>query len=370
MTVQMKTNLIFFLARFGLGGAGNSVYRLVKSLDQKRFKISVICLGNCAYEKFLKKRGIVVHKLSSKKLLFSYFQLKKLVNHLFKNKTKNIFISNINYTNVFCSIIFWRNNDIKLIGIERTPLKELEIYFNLIDFFKKTILKILIHVCYARFDKIVCNSKYIADYLKKKYNYNSITIYPPSIETQKKINFKIQNFKKGKLNIVTVCRLSKEKGLNNLLYALALIKKKDFMLNIIGDGPERDGLINLVKNLELDKKVKFHGHNEYIFKNLKKNNLYINSSFFEGFPNSVVEAAYLGIPIISSQSHGGINEILSRGKFGTIYSNGYLELSAKIKEFIAHPKKFIEKAKFAKKNVVKFNLKNHTQNFEDLLKKI
>ena len=35
----MKINLIFFLARFGKGGAGNSVYRLCKGLDKKKFNI-------------------------------------------------------------------------------------------------------------------------------------------------------------------------------------------------------------------------------------------------------------------------------------------------------------------------------------------
>ncbi len=366
----MKTNLIFFLARFGYGGAGNSVYRLATSLNQKKFKISIICLGNCAYKKLFKKKSITVHQLSSKRLLFSIFQLKKIVNSLIQNRTKNIFISNINYTNIFCSIIFWKKNNIKLIGIERTPFKELEIYFNLIDFFKKNVLKFLIYICYRRFDAIVCNSKYISDHLKKKYNYNSITIHPPSIINLKKLNSKIKNFKKGTLKIITVCRLSREKRLSDLLFALAVIKKENFILSIIGDGPEKKKLIQLVKKLNLDAKVRFFGHNQNVFINLKKSNLYINSSFFEGFPNSVVEAACLGIPIISSQSHGGINEILSNGKFGTIYSNGYLGLSTKIKKFINHPKNFIQKAKLAKKNAIRFSLKNHTKNFENLLKKI
>ena len=97
----MKTNLFFFLARFGFGGAGNSVYRLATSLNQKRFKIFIICLGDCAYEKSFKKKGINVHKLKANRLIYSIFELKKLINKLINPKTKNIFISNINYTNIF-----------------------------------------------------------------------------------------------------------------------------------------------------------------------------------------------------------------------------------------------------------------------------
>ena len=366
----MKINLIFFLARFGFGGAGNSVFRLATSLNKKKFKISIICLGNCAYEKAFKKRGIMVHKLKANRLIFSFFQLRKLISKLINHKTKNIFISNINYTNIFCSIIFRGGKNIKLIGIERTPLKELEIYFSFIDFLKKFILKFLLKIFYSRFDKIICNSQYISNYLKKKYSYNSISINPPSISNNKILNIKLSNLKNKAINIITVCRLSKEKRIDQILFALNKIKKEKFILNIVGDGPEKDKIKKLVKNLKLTDKVKFYGHNKQVFTILKKCNLYINSSYFEGFPNSVVEACCLEIPVIASQSHGGINEILSNGKFGTIYSNNYSELSKKIQNFINKPKLFLDKAKLAKKNVMKFNLKNNIKNFENLFIKI
>ena len=144
------------------------------------------------------------------------------------------------------------------------------------------------------------------------------------------------------------------------------MRKTRFILHIVGDGYEKNKLKKLVKSLKLVNKVKFHGLNKKIFPLLKKCNLYINSSYFEGFPNSVAEAAYLGIPVIASQSHGGINEILSYGKFGTIYKNNHIELSKKIKNYIKNPKPFLNKAKLAKKNVMKFNLQNNIKNYEKL----
>ena len=50
-TVIMKINLIIFLSRFGVGGAGNSIFRLCKGLPKKKFNISIICLNNCPYDK-------------------------------------------------------------------------------------------------------------------------------------------------------------------------------------------------------------------------------------------------------------------------------------------------------------------------------
>ena len=235
----MKINLIFFLARFGFGGAGNSVFRLATSLNQKKYKIFIICLNHWAYEKQFIRKGIKVYKLNAKKLIFSIFQLKKITKTLINKKTENIFISNINYTNIFCSLLFWKNKDLKLIGIERTPLKELEIYFNSIDMIKKFILRTLLRLSYHRIEQIVCNSNYMSVYLKKEYNFKSKVIYPTSI-IRKNQKEKLPNYKKEKkINIITICRLSKEKKLEEILYAMKILENKNIFLNIVGDGPEK-----------------------------------------------------------------------------------------------------------------------------------
>ena len=138
----------------------------------------------------------------------------------------------------------------------------------------------------------------------------------------------------------------------------------------MGDGPEKQRLINLVTKLKLNNQVFFLGHKSNVTSYIKNSQLYINSSYFEGFPNSVVEAVNLGIPVISSQSHGGINEILLNGKYGTIYGSGYKILATTIKNFLNNPHLFLNKAKLAKKNVLKFNLRNHQKQFEKLFVKI
>ena len=61
----MKKNLIFFLSKFGVGGAGNSIFRLCKGLSKKEFNISIICLNHCPYDKELRKIGINVYKIKS-----------------------------------------------------------------------------------------------------------------------------------------------------------------------------------------------------------------------------------------------------------------------------------------------------------------
>ena len=125
-----------------------------------------------------------------------------------------------------------------------------------------------------------------------------------------------------------------------------------------------------IEKEESNKSIKFLGFKKNIFSYLKNTDLYINTSYFEGFPNSVVEAAYCGVPIISSQSHGGINEILSNGKGGVIYQNGPDELATEIKKFFFNKSILRKKAIYAKKNSFKFNLLNHKKKFEKIITKI
>ena len=364
----MKPNLIFFLARFGFGGAGNSVFRLISKLDKKKYKIYVICLNKCAYENQLKRIGVIIFKVKVKKLIYSIFKIQKIISEISSRNKINFVISNINYTNIFSAIILWKNKNIKLIGFERTPIKELDIYFGIFDFIKKNFLKILLKFSYRRFDRIICNSSYICRQLKDKYGYNSVKINPPSITGNIRIKYNYKTYKE--ILISTVCRLSKEKKIEEIIYALKILNNKNIKLIIVGTGPEEKKLVQLINKLNLQKQVKFIGFKKNIYNIIKKSNLFLNSSYFEGFPNSVIEAMRIGIPVICSQSHGGINEILSNGKYGTIYANGHINLANEVKNFIKNPTIFFNKAKKAKKYVKKYNLKNHHYQFNKLLRKI
>jgi hypothetical protein len=327
----MKINLIFFLSRFGMGGAGNSIFRLCKGLSKKKFNISVICLKNCSYEKEFNKNKIKVYKVNLNKTSFAMIKILKITKFLISKKyKKNIFISNIHYTNIL-SLIFLRNlNNLKIVLVERTPLMELSIYFGFVDLIKKNVIKLLIYLLYNLSDAIVCNSANISKHFKNKYRLRTKTIFPPSI-----INF------------------------------------KNYKLLIAGDGKEKLKLKQLSDKLNISSKIKYLGFLKDIKPLLKLSNLYVNTSYFEGFPNSVVEAINYGTPVICSQSHGGINEILLNGKCGTIFDNrNPLDLTTKIEEYYNNPKKYFLKTKLAKKNIKRFTLKKNILSYENLFNKL
>ena len=82
-------------------------------------------------------------------------------------------------------------------------------------------------------------------------------------------------------------------------------------LYLIGDGYLRSELEELVKKLNLEKKVIFLGRQKDVFKYLQKASCFVFSSDYEGFPNVLLEALLCNLPIISTDCKSGPREILA-----------------------------------------------------------
>ena len=365
----MKINIIFYLSEFVLGGAGNSIFKLCKNLPKDKFNISIICLNKCYYKKEFKKYNIKVYEINSKKSLFAFKEIRELVNKIASEKFKsNIFVSNIYYSNIL-SIIFLRKFNFKIILIERTPLQELYIYYGLSDFLKKLLLKILIRFTFKKADYCISNSNFISKEYNNKYKLKFVTINPPSFDG--KLNLKRKLYKQSKkINFVTVCRLTREKGIDKLIKIIPNIKTK-IILNIIGDGPELSYLKKIKSKFNLNNNVNFLGEisPNKIKANLKKYDCYINNSDFEGFPNTVVEALSVGIPVFGKQSYGGVNEILNNNKYGLIYKNEN-HLTKIINNFIDGKISFSFNKKNLSNHLNKFNEFNNLKKYEKVFKNL
>ena len=350
----MKKNLIFFLPNFSSGGAGNSILNICKNLNKKKYDIYVISLQKNFYKSELRKHCKEVKEIEGKSTLFC---LNKIENYI-KNfdKAHTLVISNINYANALFVIFFKIFKKYKLVLIERTPYQELKIYYNIKDAIKKFIIKIFIQLFYNKADRLIANSKKTAmDYekiIKKKCFY----VYPLSHHKNKIIQKK-KNLKK-EIKILTIARLSREKNIKDQIHALKKINDKRFQLNIIGDGSLKIELKKLINKLNVKSKI-FKYSERIKEKFLLKSDMYVCSSDFEGFPNTVVEAINYGLPVISTKSHGGINEILLNGSGGEYYeSRNINDLSNKIKKIVKFYKTSLKKNNKAKKKLHRFSKKN------------
>ncbi len=362
----MKKNILFFLPVFIPGGAGNAISRMCKKFDKSKYDLYIISIGPCSYKKELKKYVKKFYELKTSRAIYSIFALRKIINKL-NIHNNSIFVSNINYANVITILALRTYSNLKIILVERTAIKELDIYFNPIDFIKKKTIKFLIKFLYKKANVIITNSKKSSEHLKTLCKSNVKTIYSPAFKKFSKKVKKKNIIKK----ILSVGRLSKEKGYETLIHAVNLIKDRTFVLEIIGDGNQKNNLNKLIRQLKLGDKIYLRGYYKDTSKYFKKADLYINCSFFEGFPNSVIEAISYNIPVICSRSHGGVSEILSRGKGGYFFDAGdHLNLANLIKKFLNKQKKFQKKLNYAKNKITKFNVANCVDEYQKIFENL
>lgn len=120
-------------------------------------------------------------------------------------------------------------------------------------------------------------------------------------------------FEKDKRTIVTVGRLDAQKGQEHLIRAFAYVKKQipELQLLILGEGELREKLAKLVCALDLEDSVVFCGFLKNPYKIVKRSYIFVLSSLFEGFPNTLAESLCLGVPVISTDCDSGAREILA-----------------------------------------------------------
>lgn len=118
--------------------------------------------------------------------------------------------------------------------------------------------------------------------------------------------------------IVAVGRMDNQKAFDVLLKAFRLVNKEHptWRLEIIG--PKPDDLKELITNLKIEDSVNVISDVKDIKKALNKSSLYVMTSRYEGYANSLVEALSCGIPSISFDWMLGVDEIIKNKENGEI----------------------------------------------------
>jgi glycosyltransferase involved in cell wall biosynthesis len=118
---------------------------------------------------------------------------------------------------------------------------------------------------------------------------------------------------------VTAGRLVVQKDHETMIRALAIHRRcHDGRLIVLGDGPRREALRDLVTELDLTDAVDFLGFRQNALPYFRQADAFLLSSRCEGFGNVIVEAMGCGTPVISSRCEYGPAEILEDGRYGVL----------------------------------------------------
>ena len=166
------------------------------------------------------------------------------------------------------------------------------------------MIKLICRHIYKYADLIVCQSRFVEKYY---LNTNGKTCVLPNPLLIKNIPDYNENIIR-KNKIVTIGRLVEQKNQKSLIDAFSIIhlKHPEIILEIYGEGALYDDLLNHIRNLNLEKNIKLMGVKANVLECIIDAKLFILSSKFEGFPNVLLEAMSLGLPVISTDFSTGV----------------------------------------------------------------
>jgi glycosyltransferase involved in cell wall biosynthesis len=175
---------------------------------------------------------------------------------------------------------------------------------------------------YSRFDRLICQSKDMAQDLVQGYGFperkirlihnpvDAVRLRQLSAEGSDDPVLWARWQAANGLRLVAAGRLAPEKGFDMLVAAMGMCRDLPLTLFILGEGSLRAELEQQLRNESLQDRVVLCGfqRNPYVY--LARADAFVLSSRFEGLPNVVLEAMACRTPVVALSAPGGIDELI------------------------------------------------------------
>jgi len=303
---------LFLTPSLACGGSEKYISLLCNNIDTGKFDVTLAVLDNSNPFYTITNDRITVIDLHTPRVRNAIFKIRRLVKQL----QPDIVFSISNHLNVLLGMSRWLfPRHIKMVARESSLVSS-----NIQHAKYPVVYRRLVKRFYKNFDRIVCQSAAMQQDLVDNFNipenktvviHNPVALLPQEIQPV----LPVPPYK-----FITVARLSKEKGIDRLIQSVAALKAP-FQYYIIGDGEERAALEMKVQQLGLGDSIFFAGKKEQPYAGMEDAALFLMGSHYEGFPNVLLEAGTLGLPVIAFDAPGGINEIIEPGVNGLLVPN-------------------------------------------------
>lgn len=282
---------------------------LIHYIYKKRREFKILSKIPYIRRFFRYKKAVWEHRASAKKLYKYYVGKEKYDVEIGFYRGPSIKIVS-GSTNKKSKKLAWVHTDFKLCN----P-KSIVSWFNNIEEVK---------TAYNKMDNIVC----VSDKARESFNEviglkdKSVTVYN-LIPSNKVINksFEENSLNKTKFTIVTVGRLIPDKRQDRLLSATKRLNEEgyDFDVWIVGAGRHENELKKYCEDNKIEN-VFFTGMQSNPYSYMRNADLFVLTSYREGFALVIPEAMACGLPVMSTACTGP-TEILNNGEFGILVDN-------------------------------------------------
>ena len=353
----MNLNITVFIQNFNIGGAENTSIKVANELFANNYNVRIICLKKSGRLINRVNKKISIIELKKRTIFNSFFEFHKY----FKKKDKNIIFSSIINLNIFLCLykIFFLKN-IKIIIRESNSNKSF--YFSNHKSIKKSTLFFSRFFLYSFANLIIAPSEGVKKELLNLLLINKknvIKLYNPmdvkNIIDESNNILNSNFFKSKKIRFISIGRLTKQKNHEMLIESMSLIKNAnyEFICLIVGKGELKYKLTKLIDEKNLNKNIFIVDHLDDLYSNVKKADIFISTSLWEGMPNNLIEAYIIGTKILATNCEYGPYEILGNSK-ELIKSYNEIDLYNRIVVEIENRNQIIDN----KRNLKRFEKKN------------
>lgn len=316
----MPEHLAFLVPELGKGGAERAVANLASELARRGRKVSVLTLrAGGAYEAMLHPDVALINlDLASARRVIG--PLAKAVRAYRIDAVFTVLFHLDLYTLVSRLIYGWKAKVI--LCFQNTP----SVVARESASRSERLLMRLYRVLGRRADQFFAISQGVGDDAAEFFGIDTAAIrvisnpiVDPSAPPPSPIDLKALFDKPPASILVASGRLTKQKDYPTLLAALAQLRAtRDVGLVVLGEGELKEALETRVAELNLTDHIRFVGFQTRPLDWMAGADLFVLSSLWEGLANVVVEALWVGLPVVSTDCPYGPAEILVGGQFGRL----------------------------------------------------
>ena len=337
--------ILFFIDSIAGGGAEKVLRNLVNNMDQDKFDITVQTIDYAPAEKYLRKevRYKSINRFRNpllKKMYQYWIRLCAELKILYPLYIKDDYDIEVAYLECGPTKIIASSTNKKAVKIAwvHCDLEKKEGFTDSIEKSKKY---------YEKYDKIVCVSENVKQSFERLFGQDPEPVVLYNVNDEKEILEKAERpvpFQRkgtGEL-LVAAGRLTRQKGFDRLIEACRLLRDRgySFELWILGEGPERGSLEELIQRYRLDDRISLCGFVENPYPCIKKADILVCSSRYEGMSTVVTEGLILGKAIVTTACTG-MDELLGESECGLITDNSINGIFKGIKSQLDNPQRKI-----------------------------
>jgi glycosyltransferase involved in cell wall biosynthesis len=332
--INKEKELFFLINSLRLGGAEKNCVNLANGLSEKGFKVTIIVLelkDAVMAEKLLPPIDII--NLNVNHARNSLFSLKRVID-VYNIRQLLVFTFQLAIVTVMIRRI-WKK-EIRIIARSINSIEEK--YRHERSLWHKWVSQFLVKTWFFNVDHIIAQSTGMKQELEELKGQKNVPVSVIFNFLDHITNEVPTATKESSLRVLFVGKLKTQKNLYFLIdaFEIAWKSKKELELCIVGDGEQKAGLENYVKQKGLEKVVRFAGKSNDVAKYYQESMVTVLCSHYEGFPNVLIEANAYGVPVVSLDCPSGPSDIVIP------FVNGILVKDKKVDTFAASILKSVE----------------------------